>query len=1116
MSTNQSSKIHNKRSAIIKRQTLKRVDKTKLPAGTSLAWKDDHKPDTSHPGNQTGIVVVTYPDGTSEDVTVTVKVKEQKDEYQPELKDPQQEVSHNQEADPEKSVDKTKLPAGTSLAWKDDHKPDTSHPGNQTGIVVVTYPDGTSEDVTVTVKVKEQKDEYQPELKDPQQEVSHNQEADPEKSVDKTKLPAGTSLAWKDDHKPDTSHPGNQTGIVVVTYPDGTSEDVTVTVKVKEQKDEYQPELKDPQQEVSHNQEADPEKSVDKTKLPAGTSLAWKDDHKPDTSHPGNQTGIVVVTYPDGTSEDVTVTVKVKEQKDEYQPELKDPQQEVSHNQEADPEKSVDKTKLPAGTSLAWKDDHKPDTSHPGNQTGIVVVTYPDGTSEDVTVTVKVKEQKDEYQPELKDPQQEVSHNQEADPEKSVDKTKLPAGTSLAWKDDHKPDTSHPGNQTGIVVVTYPDGTSEDVTVTVKVKEQKDEYQPELKDPQQEVSHNQEADPEKSVDKTKLPAGTSLAWKDDHKPDTSHPGNQTGIVVVTYPDGTSEDVTVTVKVKEQKDEYQPELKDPQQEVSHNQEADPEKSVDKTKLPAGTSLAWKDDHKPDTSHPGNQTGIVVVTYPDGTSEDVTVTVKVKEQKDEYQPELKDPQQEVSHNQEADPEKSVDKTKLPAGTSLAWKDDHKPDTSHPGNQTGIVVVTYPDGTSEDVTVTVKVKEQKDEYQPELKDPQQEVSHNQEADPEKSVDKTKLPAGTSLAWKDDHKPDTSHPGNQTGIVVVTYPDGTSEDVTVTVKVKEQKDEYQPELKDPQQEVSHNQEADPEKSVDKTKLPAGTSLAWKDDHKPDTSHPGNQTGIVVVTYPDGTTDEVTVKVVVKKTEAKGEPEVLENPEFNGGVNAPDSPIHEVPEFNGGVNGEPETQEDLPEFNGGVNTPDSPIYELPDFAGGVNGELPDPAELPKVQLIITKWTDEQGNELKPADAKAPSVPGEANEALEHGEIEGYVFVRTETEGDVVTHIFRKVSPAAQTGDGQQRPATPSDDTNPRPDTATPAEVPATQPAEQPSQTVEVPAQLPNEVSETDSSVSQPQAVLPNTGTQEDRATGAFGVLSLLGAFGLLFAKKKKDDEEEA
>ena len=249
----------------------------------------------------------------------------------------------------------------------------------------------------------------------------------------------------------------------------------------------------------------------------------------------------------------------------------------------------------------------------------------------------------------------------------------------------------------------------------------------------------------------------------------------------------------------------------------------------------------------------------------------------------------------------------------------------------------------------------------------------------------------------------------------------------------------------------------------------------------------------------------------------AKGESEVQPDvPEFNGGVNGDPEIQEELPEFNGGVNGEPEIQEELPKFNGGVNTPDSPIHERPDFAGGVNGELPDPAELPKVKLLITKWIDENGNELKPADAKAPTVLGEANEAFEHGEIEGYVFVRTETKGDVVTHIFRKVSPVIPTGDGQQGSATPSADTNPRPDTATPAEVPATQPAEQPSQTVEVPAQLPNEVSETDSSVSQPQAVLPNTGTQEDRATGAFGILSLLGAFGLLFAKKKKDDEEEA
>ena len=189
-------------------------------------------------------------------------------------------------------------------------------------------------------------------------------------------------------------------------------------------------------------------------------------------------------------------------------------------------------------------------------------------------------------------------------------------------------------------------------------------------------------------------------------------------------------------------------------------------------------------------------------------------------------------------------------------------------------------------------------------------------------------------------------------------------------------------------------------------------------------------------------------------------------------------------------------------------------VAEVPEFNGGVNGELPDPVELPKVKLIITKWIDEQGNELKPADAKAPAVVGEANEAFEHGEIEGYVFVRTDVnkEGDVVTHVFRKVTPTKPEGNGEQQggdntpqptPEVPTDNTERKPETEKPT-VPDTKQAEQPTQTVD--AQV---------APSQNQAVLPNTGTKADRATGALGALSLLGAFGLLFAKKKKDDEEE-
>ena len=68
-------------------------------------------------------------------------------------------------------------------------------------------------------------------------------------------------------------------------------------------------------------------------------------------------------------------------------------------------------------------------------------------------------------------------------------------------------------------------------------------------------------------------------------------------------------------------------------------------------------------------------------------------------------------------------------------------------------------------------------------------------------------------------------------------------------------------------------------------------------------------------------------------------------------------------------------------------------------------------AKLEISELIITKWQDEAGNDLRPADAKAPSELGEANEALAHGVILGYEYVATKTDKEnvVVTHIFRKL-----------------------------------------------------------------------------------------------------------
>ena len=153
-------------------------------------------------------------------------------------------------------------------------------------------------------------------------------------------------------------------------------------------------------------------------------------------------------------------------------------------------------------------------------------------------------------------------------------------------------------------------------------------------------------------------------------------------------------------------------------------------------------------------------------------------------------------------------------------------------------------------------------------------------------------------------------------------------------------------------------------------------------------------------------------------------------------------------------------------------------------------GEAHDPTILDLPKLIITKWTDEEGNELKPADAKAPAVSGEANEAFEHGEIVGYVFVRTETKDDVVTHIFRKVTPTKPEGNGEEQgevnkpqptPTTPEVDENINP-------VPTFK-------------------------VEKSTRRLANTGTSETN-TGLAGLgLAVLGSL-LAVAKRRKKDEE--
>ena len=132
-----------------------------LPAGTYFEFTQPV--DTSTPGNKDAEVLVTYPDGTTDTVEVTVAVRSQADQFSPEGQ-PQSTNNGQVPAATSSIANPSELPAGTTVTWKTE--PDVSAPGDKDAEVLVTYPDGSTETVKVTVSVREQSQQFNPAGKD--------------------------------------------------------------------------------------------------------------------------------------------------------------------------------------------------------------------------------------------------------------------------------------------------------------------------------------------------------------------------------------------------------------------------------------------------------------------------------------------------------------------------------------------------------------------------------------------------------------------------------------------------------------------------------------------------------------------------------------------------------------------------------------------------------------------------------------------------------------------------------------------------------------------------------------------------------------------------------------
>ncbi len=870
------------------------ANKSDLPSGTKYTWKTT--PDVTTAGNKPATVVVTYPDGSTTEVPVTIHVTSPEtdaDKYKPEGQDVNTKTGVVPAAE-EGIKNKSDLPSGTKYTWKTT--PDVTTAGNKPATVVVTYPDGSTTEVPVTVHVTSPEtdaDKYKPEGQDVNTKTGVVPAAE-EGIANKSDLPSGTKYTWKTT--PDVTTAGNKPATVVVTYPDGSTTEVPVTVHVTSPEtdaDKYKPEGQDVNTKTGVVPSA-ADGIKNKSDLLSGTKYTWKDT--PDVTTTGNKPATVVVTYPDGSKDEVPVTVHVTNPSkttdaDKYKPEGQTINTKTGEL--PNPAEGIkNKSDLPSGTKYTWKDT--PDVTTAGDKSGTVVVTYPDGSKDEVPITVHVTNPSKTTDADKYKPEGQTINTKTGELPNPADgiknKSDLPSSTKYTWKDT--PDVTTAGNKPATVVVTYPDGSKDEVPVTVHVTTpttptDADKYTPEGQDVNTKTGVV--PNPAEGIkNKGDLPDGTKYTWKDT--PDVTTAGDKPATIVVIYPDGSKDEVPVTIHVTNpttDADKYTPE--GPDVNTKTGVVPDPAEGIkNKGDLPDGTKYTWKDT--PDVTTAGDKPATVVVTYPDGSKDEVPVTIHVTNpatptDADKYTPEGQDVNTKTGVV--PNPAEGIkNKGDLPDGTKYTWKDT--PDVTTAGDKPATIVVIYPDGSKDEVPVTIHVTNpttDADKYTPE--GPDVNTKTGVVPDPAEGIkNKGDLPDGTKYTWKDT--PDVTTAGDKPATVVVTYPDGSKDEVPVTIHVTNpatptDADKYTPEGQDVNTKTGVV--PNPAEGIkNKSDLPDGTKYTW--EKTPDVTKPGESTGVIVVTYPDGSKDEVTVKVIVNTNNVTPEtqpihttPGVLPNP---------------------------------------------------------------------------------------------------------------------------------------------------------------------------------------------------------------------------------------------
>ena len=694
--------------------------------------------------------------------------------------------------------------------------PDDAKKGDFFNVVLVS---GGNDVSAWTVLVTRDADEYTPSYEDklvvPGEETKSaptftKVDEDGNETEEKVDAPEGSKFAIPGDFKAPEGY--------VVTIDENTGE-ITVTFPDKSKLNKDTVEEFDVPVVVTY-----PDGSTDDAT--AKFKLDTDGDGTPDTEDPDDDGDGI----PDDKEKEDKTNPKVPNQNLDYEPVYEDgsgkPGEDVKVDKPTFKDKDGNPTTPPEGTKFTPGENVPdgvtidentgeitvtiPEDAKPGDKITVpVVVTYPDGTKDNVDVTVTVTDKDvpapvdkdaDLYEPSYEDklvvPGKETKSSPSFTGKDGKDAT-APEGSTFKITDGFTAPEGY--------VVTI-DETTGEITVTFPDKSKLNADTVEEFDVPVTVTY-----PDKSTDSTT--ANFKLDTDGDGTPDTEDPDDDGDGI----PDEKEKEDKTNPKVPNQNLDYEPEYKDgsgkPGEDVTVPAPEFKDKDGNPTTPPDGTTFTPGENTPdgvtidentgeitvtiPEDAKPGDKITVPVeVTYPDGSKDnvDVTVTVDNPDAKtaDEIEPEYEDgsgkPGEDVKVEKPEFKDKDGNPTTPPDGTTFTPGENAPdgvvvdkntgeitvtiPKDAKPGDKITVPVeVTYPDGSKDNVDVTVTVD-----------------------NPDKPVDEG---ADTTPPKIDPIKPDdktVTGTGDRPGEdIIVTFPDGkevpatTDENGKWTVKVPE-----------------------------------------------------------------------------------------------------------------------------------------------------------------------------------------------------------------------------------------------------------------------------------------------------------------------------------------